>query len=114
LSSSRRVSNRSSIITNHNNSDQELTKVLFIGRRPSSPPQQLQPFSSKITESNTEQFFTKRQRQLLNNHTGNMDTIKITSSRPAMKLSTVLPPIVNRKMPLKALAATTLQREGEA
>jgi hypothetical protein len=74
----------------------------------------VQPLSPKIIESNDEQLFTKRQRQLLNNHTGNVNMNKITSSRPAIKLSTFLPPIVNRKMPLKALATTTLQREGEA
>jgi hypothetical protein len=114
LSSVRRFSNRSSSLTNHTNTDQELTKVLFIGRRPPTPPQQLEPLSPKSIESNDEQLYTKRQRHLLNKHTGSIDLNKVTSTRPTIKLSTVLPPIVNRKMPLKAFATTTLQREGEA
>lgn len=110
----RRLSNRSSSLTNRMNSDQELTKVLFIGRRPPTPPQQLQPLSPKSIELNDEQFFTKRQRQLLNHHTGNIDFDNITSVRSTNKLSTVLPPILNRKIPLKVFATTTLQHEGEA
>lgn len=114
FSFNRRLSNRSSSLTNRINSDQELTKVLFIGRRPPTPPQQLQSLSPKNIELNDEQFFIKRQRQLLNNHTENMDFNNVTSVRSTNKLSTVLPPIINRKMPLKVLATTTLQHEGEA
>jgi transcriptional regulator with GAF, ATPase, and Fis domain len=114
LLSSRRLSNRSSSLSTRIGSDEELAKVLFIGRRPPTPPQQLHPLSPKSMESNDEQFYTKRQRQLLNNHTGNMALNKATSSRSTNKLSTVLPPIINRKMPLKAFATTTIQREGEA
>jgi hypothetical protein len=110
----RRLSNRSSSLSNRISTDQELTKVLFIGRRPPTPPQQLQLLSPKSIESNDEQLYTKRQRQLLNNHIGNVDLNKSASSPTANKLSTVLPPIINRKMPLKALTTTTLQRESEA
>ncbi len=113
LPSTRRLSNRSSSLSNRINSDQQLTNVLFIGRRPPTPPQQLQPLSPKIIESNDEQSYTKRQRQLFNNHTANLDLNKVTSSQSATKLSTILPPIINRKIPLKALATTTLHREGE-
>ncbi|CAF0732037.1 unnamed protein product [Rotaria sp. Silwood1] len=114
LSTGRHISKRSSSLSNQISSDQELTKVLFIGRLPPTPQQQLQLISSKSIESHNEQLYTKRQRQLLNNNTENTDLNKITSSRPAIKLSTALPPIVSRKMPLKALPTTTLQREGEA
>lgn len=116
LSSNRRLSNRSSSLNNRIiSSDQELGKVLFIGRRPPTPPQQLQPLSPKTIESNDEQqLYTKRQRQLLNNHTGNVDLNNVTTFRSTNKLSTILPPLINRKMPLKALATTTLQGEGEA
>ncbi|CAF0793298.1 unnamed protein product [Rotaria sordida] len=113
LPSNRHISKRSSSPSNQSSTDQELTKVLFIGRRP-TPPQQLQLISSKNIESHNEQLYTKRQRQLLNSHTENMDLNKITSSRPTNKLSTVLPPIVSKKMPLKAFATITLQREGDA
>jgi hypothetical protein len=114
FSFNRRLSNRSSSLSNRIHSDQELTKVLFIGRRPPTPPQQLQPLSPKTIELNDEQFYTKRQHQLLNNHTGRIDLDNVTSLRSTNKLSTVLPPIINRKMPMKVLATTTLQSEGEA
>ncbi len=114
MPSSRRLSNRSSSLSNRIGSDQELTKVLFIGRRPPTPPQQLKPFSPRSIEPNDEQFCTKPQRQLLNNYTENVDLNKVTSSRSPNKMSTILPPIINRKIPLKALATATLQREGEA
>ena len=105
LLSIRRLSNRSSSLNNRTGCDQESAKVLFIGRRPPTPPQQLQSLSPRNIESNDEHLHSKRQRQLLNN---------ITSSRSTSKLSTVLPPIINRKMPLKPLATTTLQHEEEA
>lgn len=110
----KQLSNRSASLNNRASPDQDLTKVLFVRRRPPTPPQQLRPLSSKTIELDNEQSFTKRQRQLLNSHAENVDTNKVTSSRPSIKLSTVLPPIVTRKMPLKALAATTFQQEGEA
>ncbi|CAF2365765.1 unnamed protein product [Rotaria sp. Silwood2] len=113
LPSGRHISKRSSSLSNQTSSDQELTKVLFVGRPP-TPPQQLQLLSSKSIESYNEQLYTKRQRQLLNNNTEKTNLNKVTSSRPTIKLSTVLPPIISRKMPLKALATITLQREGEA
>ena len=112
-SSGRHLVNRSSFLSNRNSSDHELTKVLFIGRRPLIPHEQLQSFSSKIIESNGEQLYTKRQRQLLNHHTVNTDLNKVASSGSRTKLSTVLPPIVNRKIPLKALATRTLPRAGQ-
>ncbi len=74
----------------------------------------MQPLSPRSIESSEEQLYTKRQRQLLNNHTRHVDLNKVTPLRPANKMSTVLPPIINRKVPLKAFATTTLQREGEA
>lgn len=114
LSSNQRLSNRSSSLSNRINSDQKLTNVLFIGRRPPTPPQQLHSLSPRSIESNDEQLYTKRQHQLLNNHTGNMDINKVTSLRTTNKLSTILPPIIHKKMPLKALATATLQHEGEA
>ncbi len=108
-----RLSNRSLSVSNRTSSDQELTNVLFIGR-PSTFPQQLQLLSSNRIESNNEQFLSRRQRQLLNSHTGNVDSHKVTSSRPTIKFSTVLPPIVSRKIPLKAMAIAKLPCEGEA
>ncbi|CAF3334548.1 unnamed protein product [Rotaria socialis] len=113
LPSGRCVSKRSSSLSNQASTDQELTKVLFIGRSP-TPPQQLQSLSSKSIGLHEEKFFKKRQHPLLNNHTENADLNKVSSSRPTIKLSTVLPPIVNRKVPLKALPTITLQREGQA
>lgn len=114
LSSYRRVSNRSTSLCNRINNDQELTEVLFIGRRPPTPPQQLQPLYSKPFESNEEQFPTKRQRQLWNHsHHHHLDWNNVTSLRSTKKVPDILPPIINKKMPLKALATTTLQREGE-
>ncbi|CAF3015351.1 unnamed protein product [Rotaria sp. Silwood2] len=111
--SAKRRSNRSSSLSNRASPDQDLAKGLFIKRRPPTPPQQLRPLSSKSIESSDEQSYTKRQRQLLNTHAENADSNKVTSFRPSIKLSTVLPPIVSRKMPLKALATTTIQQEGE-
>ncbi|CAF1041244.1 unnamed protein product [Rotaria sp. Silwood1] len=113
LSSAKQLSNRSSSLSNRASPDQDLTKGLLIKRRPPTPPQQLRPLSSKSIESNDEQSYTKRQRQLLNTHAENIDSNKVTSFRPSIKLSTVLPPIVNRKVPLKALPTTTVQQEGE-
>ncbi len=112
--SAKRSSNRSSSVNNRTSPDPDLTKILMIKRRPPTPPQQLRPISSRNSDSTDEQSFTKRQRQLLNNHAENVDSNKVTSSRPPIKLSTVLPPIVSRKIPLKALATTTFQQEGEA
>lgn len=105
--------NRSSSLSNRSSPDPDLTKALLIRRRPPTPPQQLRPLSSKSTDSNDEQTYTKRQRQLLNGHAENVDSNKIPSLRPSIKLSTVLPPIVNRKLPLKALAAAPFQQGGE-
>ncbi|CAF2078248.1 unnamed protein product [Rotaria magnacalcarata] len=113
LPSGRYVSKRSSSLSNQASTDQELTKVLFIGRSP-TPPQQLQPLSSKNIGLHEEKFFRKRQRPLLNNHIENADLNKVSSSRPTIEFSTVLPPIVNRKVPLKALSTITIQREGQA
>ena len=111
-----RHSNRSSSLSSQTNSiEQDLNKVLFVGRRPPTPPQQLRPISSKTTESNEKPVFTKRQLQLLNSHTEqNSDTNKINPLRPPMKLSPVLPPIINRKVPLHSLATTgKFPQEGE-
>ena len=105
---------RSSSTSHRTKSDQELTKVLFIGRQPPTLPQRLQLLPSNSIKSNDEQSISKRQRQLPNSHTGNMDSNKVTLSRPTIKFSTVLPPIVNRKMPLRAMATATLPCEGEA
>lgn len=96
----------SSTLSNRTGSDPELANVLFIGRR----PPQLQSLAPKTMESSDEQLFTKRQRHLLHNHNRNIDSNKIVSSRSTTKFSTVLPPIINSKMPLKA----TLPCQGEA
>ncbi|CAF1550126.1 unnamed protein product [Rotaria magnacalcarata] len=111
--STKHLSNRSSSLSNRASPDPDLTKALLIKRRPHTPPQQLRPLSSKSIESNDEQLYSKRQRQLLNSHTENIDSNKIASFRPSIKLSAVLPPIVTRKMPLKAMATTAFQQEGE-
>jgi hypothetical protein len=113
LPSTKRLSNRSSSLSNRTSPDQDLT-VLFVKRRPLTPPQQLRPLSSKSIESNDEQLYTKRQRQLLNIHTENVDPNKITLSRSPLKRSTLLPPIGNKTMPLKALPTTVFQQQGEA
>lgn len=112
LASHRRISNRSTSLSNRMNNDQELTEVLFIGRRPPTPPQQLQSLYSKPFESNEEQFPSKRQRQLWT-HSHHHDWTHVTSLRSTKKVPDILPPIINKKLPLKALATTTLQREGE-
>ncbi|CAF1486689.1 unnamed protein product [Adineta steineri] len=112
--SNKNVLNRSSSLNTRVNSDQDLTKVSFAKRRPPTPPQQLRPLSSKSIEFDDEQNYTKRQRQLLNSHAENVDTNKVPTSRPSVKLQTILPPIINRNMPLKALPTTTVQQEGEA
>jgi hypothetical protein len=106
---------RSSSLNHRASPNQELSKVLFIGRRPPTPPQQLRPLSSKSIESNDEQLYTKRQRQLLSSssHADNVDMNKVSQSRPPVKLTTVLPPIISRKMPMKALTTTKFQQEGE-
>lgn len=113
MSSNRNLSNRSTSVSNRTTTDQELAKVLFVGRPPPSP-QQLQVISSKTTESNDEQLYTKRQRHLLNTHTESAGLKKLLSSRPSNRLSTVLPPIASRKMPLKAFPLAALQSEGRA
>jgi len=93
--------------------------VLVVKRRPPTPPQQLRiptppqqlrSLSSTSIQSNDEQLYTKRQRQLLNNHTENTDSNKVTLSRQPLKRSTLLPPIGNKTMPLKALTTTVFQQ----
>lgn len=114
LSSPRRISNRSTSLSNRIHTDQELTEILFIGRRPPTPPQQLQPLVVKPLETNDEQIHGKRHRQFWNNHHSHrVDLNSVTSLRSTKKLSSILPPIVNKKLPLKALPTTTLQGEGE-
>jgi hypothetical protein len=110
--SAKRLPNRSTSLNNRASPNQDLT-VLLVKRRPPTPPQQLRPLSSESIRSNDEQSYTKRQRQLLNSHAENVDSNKITSSRPSLKRSTLLPPIGNKTMPLKALSTTVFQQEGE-
>ncbi|UJR23694.1 hypothetical protein I4U23_026676 [Adineta vaga] len=115
LLSNKHISNRSSSLDHRDSPETDSTKVLFVKRRPPTPPQQLRPFSSKSVEFEEEQLFTKRQRQLLNNnHVENLETNRRSPSRSAIKLQTILPPIVNRNMPLKALTTTSFHQEGEA
>lgn len=115
LPSLHRLSHRSSSLSNRIATDQELAKVLFIGRRPPTPPQQLQSLSTKTSNSTDEQFCTKRQCQLINSTITNVDLMKMTSVHSSNKLSSVLPPIINRKMPIRALntTKTTIPQEGE-
>ncbi len=110
--SAKHLSNRSSSLSNRASPNHDLT-VLIVKRRPPTPPQQLRPLSSTSIQSNDEQLYTKRQRQLLNSHTENTDSNKVTLSRQPLKRSTLLPPIGNKTMPLKALATTVFQ-QGEA
>jgi len=113
LPSAKHLSNRSSSLSNRASPNHDLT-VLIVKRRPPTPPQQLRPLSSTSIQSNDEQLYTKRQRQLLNSHTENTDSNKVTLSRQPLKRSTLLPPIGNKTMPLKALGTTVFQQEGEA
>ena len=113
LPSPRRISNRSTSLSNRIHCNQELTEILFIGRRPPTPPQQLQPLYAKPLEANEEQIQGKRQRQLWNSHHHHVDMNNVTSLRSTKKLSTILPPIVNKRLPLKVLPTTTLQDEGQ-
>ncbi|CAF3933310.1 unnamed protein product [Adineta steineri] len=99
LSSDSRSSKRSASVNNRISTEQNRTKVLSLGRRPS----RLQP----LVSNNNEQLVSKSHRQLLNNH---IDSNKIVSSQSTVKFSTILPPINNKKMPLKA----TLSCESEA
>lgn len=110
------VSNRSSSLNNRPAPEPVLHPVLMVKRRPPTPPQQLRPLSSKSMEFDEEQAFTRRHRQHLESP---VETVEISRaspspSRSAIKLQTVLPPIVHRNSPLKALAATPFHREGEA
>lgn len=114
LSSPRRISNRSTSLSNRIHTDQELTEILFIGRRPPTPPQQLQPLYAKPLETNDEQIHGKRHRQFWNtHHSHQVDSNNVISLRSTKKLSTTLPPIVNKKLPLKTLPTTTLEGKGE-
>lgn len=111
----KRLINRSTSLSNRASPDHDFTKVLLVGRRPPTPPQQLRPLSSKaIDPMNDEQVFSKRQRQLLHNHGEHAESSQNMSPR-SMKVATVLPPIVSRKMPLKPLTTTNtkFQQEGE-
>jgi hypothetical protein len=107
------VPHRSSSLSQRASPNHDLT-VLVVKRRPPTPPQQLRPLSSKSIESNDEQAYTKRQRQLLDSHAEMVDSNKVNVSRLPLKRSTLLPPIGNKTMPLKALATTIFQQEGEA
>ncbi|CAF1167574.1 unnamed protein product [Adineta ricciae] len=89
---------RSSSVTNRTNSNHERTKTLYIGQRSSL----LQPIDR--------QTLPKQQRYSFATPNGNTATTKIVASRSTMKFSTILPPITNKKVPLKA----TLSCEGEA
>ncbi|CAF1195842.1 unnamed protein product [Adineta ricciae] len=89
---------RSSSVTNRTNSNHERTKTLYIGQR-SSPSQPID-----------RQTLPKQQRYLFATPNENIATTKIVASRSTMKFSTILPPITNKKAPLKA----TLSCEGEA
>jgi hypothetical protein len=113
LPSATHLRNRSSSLSQRASPNQDLT-VLVVKRRPPTPPQQLRPLSSNSIESNDEQLYTKRQRQLLDSHAETVDSNKITASRLPLKRSTILPPIGKKTMPLKALGTTVFQQEGEA
>lgn len=108
---SRYLTKPSSLISNQHSSYEELSKVLFIGRRPLTPPKQ--SGLCKNIEANHEHIHKKCQRSLLNSHSENAASNEVTSLQETFKVSTVLPPIVNRKLPLKALATVAIQREAE-
>jgi len=121
LPSIHRLSCRSSSLNNRITADHELAKVLFIGRRPPTPPQQLERLSTKIPDLTDEQLFTKRQRQSITSTSPNVELMKLTSLRSSNKLPSVLPTIFNKKLTVRALnntaattTTTTCQREGEA
>jgi hypothetical protein len=110
--SAKYLSNRSSSLSHRASPNRDLT-VLLIKHRPPTPPQQLRPLSSKSIESNGEQSYTKRQRQLLDSHAETVDSNKIASTRPPPKRSALLPPIGKKSIPMKALATTVFKQEGE-
>lgn len=94
--SKERLSNRSSSLNSQTSSiEQNLNQVFVVGRRPPTPPQQLRPISSKDKTN-----FTKRQLQLLNTNSDD------NATRPSMKLSPVLPPIIHRKIVLPPLTTS--------
>lgn len=112
--STKRLPNRSSSLSQHASPDQDLA-LLIIKRRPPTPPQQLRPSSSKSIESIDESSFTKRQRQLLDNHNEMIDSNKINASRLPAKRTVILPPIPKKStMPLKALPTAVFEQKGEA
>ena len=110
---------RSSSLNRRRSSEDDSMKTLLAARRPPTPPQQLRPISSRTNLTNDEQQFSKRQRQLLNNHLDKNDSnTTLVSTRPSIKLTTVLPPIVNRKVQLKPLTnvsstSNPIPQEGE-
>lgn len=105
---------RSSSLSQHASPDQDLA-LLIIKRRPPTPPQQLRPSSSKSIESIDEPSYTKRQRQLLDNHNEMIDSNKSHASRLPGKRTVILPPIPKKStMPLKALPTAVFEQKGEA
>lgn len=113
LSSAKRSPHRSSSLSQRASPNQDLA-VLIVKRRPPTPPQQLRPSSAKSIDSNDEQFYTRRQRQLLDNHVETIDSTKTAASRPSLKRSILLPPLATKAMPLKALSSAVLEQKGEA
>ncbi|CAF1294529.1 unnamed protein product [Adineta ricciae] len=108
------VSNRSSSLhRDHTSPETDSTKLLFVNRRAPTPPQQLRPISAKSVEFEKEQIFTNRQRQLLNDCAENTEAYRRSPTKSAIKLQPILPPIMNRNSPLKTLATTPFQQEGE-
>lgn len=109
------ISHRSSSLNHRPSSNQDLA-VLIVKRRPPTPPQQLRVSSAKSIEPNDEQFLTKRQRQLLDNHhEPTVDSNKtLVASRLPTKRTVILPPIGKQNLPLKALSTAVFEQKGEA
>lgn len=102
-----RFHGRSSSVASRTSLSHESSKVLFIGRRPPTPPQQLRSPSSKSIESIDEQLHAARSRTLFNGPTEIGNAKKVASSRRETKL----PPIIYRKMPVRSLVTTVHHHE---
>lgn len=104
---------RSTSLSRRPSHDEDPNRVSFAGRRPPTPPQQLKPISSKPIESNDETVSNKRQVPLVYSQLETADSMaRVIPSRSAFKITTVLPPIITRKAPLKPLT-TKVPQQGE-
>ena len=98
---------RSLSVASRTSLSHESSKVLFIGRRPPTPPQQLRPPSSKSIESTDEHLQAHRSRPVFSDSTENSNAKKMASSRRETKL----PPIIYRKITVRPLVTTVHHHE---